>query len=560
MKAQFDLVLDSTLSDNKHNFLKHPQPSRLMPASEVDSIAQVYQTKWGITILKNGGSPLGKKCIIKGQTALDQRYADEIQRYQSDNPSRYLNHLKDYGLSNDGAFAKSDLGSDNHEHLQSFFYNYIYANTLNPTLKQNDFDEIERAINADHAIKKIMGDLLDSYVALLTSSRGAIVADYNLTPHEVGQEIAWIQKNLKEDQCVGYVFTNGNTHREAHFEVIIISKTMIIKPVTWHQVEDDRKLIHSKHAVKGIPWAELPLNSPLVLKTDLNASKLPGPQADPSGCGTLGFLYLKELLKEDQNQLQAYTLRFPLEDGSWLFFPSPHVLRYSQSQQYNDLVATMLLDTEEEQSIQYGKQNPSTLKLSTLKGLLQNSIAAANRRGDKETVKHNTEILKQLPDFRKRWEEAYTGMMKKRQLMSDKQNQYLAYSTHRYAKKNDPAAQAFSGWECIPAMQLIIDLEQYCKERKDNADDSQSQYYSFFGHLSGMSANLKISAAKQMIAVLDGTYQNNKNPQGPVFTHDELMALQEGTLGALINKHSDNLPREYHEAIKKNSYDLSRRW
>ncbi|WP_156812378.1 hypothetical protein [Legionella tunisiensis] len=89
------------------------------------------------------------------------------------------------------------------------------------------------------------------------------------------------------------------------------------------------------------------------------------PQVDTDSCGVLGLLYLKELLKNNSKQLELFSFTVPVysvnaQESSeeinhkhLLFFPSPHVLRYSQSRFYNNILLAMVQSTNDEEVIKY---------------------------------------------------------------------------------------------------------------------------------------------------------------------------------------------------------------
>lgn len=185
------------------------------------------------------------------------------------------------------------------------------------------------------------------------------------------------------------------------------------------------------------PFVTFTVNKKTATTLDEDPMKRLQPQVDSDSCGVLGLLYLKELLKNNSEQLQEFSFAVPLysdanEKGqvfeSLLFFPSPHVLRYSQSRLYNSIILAMVQSTNDEEVIQY-KNISYTVK--TLQGILKESIAIANQKGAPEVAQIEN-LWVHLPDFREKWLEAYQEMAQKRQEMQGKANNlYLAYKGHR---------------------------------------------------------------------------------------------------------------------------------
>jgi hypothetical protein len=70
-----------------------------------------------------------------------------------------------------------------------------------------------------------------------------------------------------------------------------------------------------------------------------------------------------------------------------------------------------------------------------------------------------------------------------------------------------------------------------------------------------MSSDLKVTAANKMKQAIG-------NPTANIsFTHDELVALRNDRLGDIINKFENVLPKQYHESVKVDRYNLSiRTW
>ncbi len=210
-----------------------------------------------------------------------------------------------------------------------------------------------------------------------------------LNKEQALEEIKKIQENLNDSENIIYFFTNDKRIGPGHFECLYIRKTEIIKPVHWYL--DDSNIIDSKD-----------LNNLFI--TDLSNYvspvlnfKLLQPQVDLVSCGTLGLMYLKELLKNDAHQLNMHTLKLTLiqEENELvkLFIPSPHVLRYSQSSFYNSLLLAMIKN-DKESTIKYKNIK---YRVKPLKQVLEDSLQLARKNGNNGIIEENTQILKYSP-------------------------------------------------------------------------------------------------------------------------------------------------------------------
>lgn len=257
-------------------------------------------------------------------------------------------------------------------------------------------------------------------------------------------EMRHLSASLKEGEYVGYMYTNQITHGCHHFEAFLIGAECIIKPVYWQIV--DRLDLHY-HKIGKTAAANLNFFY------DLECF----PQTRDKVCGTLALSYMKSLLKNNAQQLKEFTLCIPHNQGKrkpkiyYFFFPSPEVLRYSQSELFNKYLVA-LLDPEGKEFLHKGKYH----RIPPLKTHLENLIQELIKEPDPihETIespikkpkeKHpkpslNKEVilkeaqtlLEQLPDFTKRWLSRYEKIKTKRnQMQGPSYNEYLFYTSQR---------------------------------------------------------------------------------------------------------------------------------
>lgn len=257
--------------------------------------------------------------------------------------------------------------------------------------------------------------------------------DTALTKEEAINEINEIKKSLKDDEAIGYVFTNNHRFEGGHFEVLIITNNLIIKPCEWG--------VFDSQAIRGCDMDDFSsLEMPFARNENL-ACFFPIAQAGTVECGTLGMLNLKELLKDNANQLRNLTMHVPFYDHNeklhHFFFPSPHVLRYSQSSTFNKIILGMLADQLDPIKIPFKQRgNKDTVTAISLVAMLKNTISIAEKNGDKNMLKICQRLLDKLPTFRDEWLENYNLAMVKRDAMQiNTRNEYLSYSSQRLTYK-----------------------------------------------------------------------------------------------------------------------------
>lgn len=163
---------------------------------------------------------------------------------------------------------------------------------------------------------------------------------------------------------------------------------------------------------------------------------------------TLGILYLKELLKNEASQLKDYTKIFELiinveaHDNEMtastkrIFFPSPQVLKYSQSSFFNENIKASL--NEKNAEIKVVKKNGDIFNISTFEGLLNRSIElykknpslSQNEQYKKIYEKNVSFLQNELSLFRAVWNHQYQKEIAIRgEMDKDGRNYYLNYKT-----------------------------------------------------------------------------------------------------------------------------------
>lgn len=417
----------------KKNYLDQPEhPTHQLSVKNLDKIIAYYQDKYQIKIFLNGSLSKEKikERIDSIQTKIDTFTQSNIKYFH------YLEaHLTDE-KSFSKIFANFTESKDLYIELQKFL-------TENNVFRKDLTEEEKIFINriCEEKFKDIFDILIKKYfkqLAILKSNCG-------LTQAEVNDEIRKIQSNLKNDEAFGYIYTNGLIEGSTHFEVLILTKDKVIKPVSWY--------LRNNQEFESSYMYHTPAT---IIKT---TGHTPAPQADATSCGTLGLKYLKELLKNQAKGLgQSLTFDYQNTEGEIVhfFLPSPEVLRYSQSNLYIQLMRALVAgDNNPENNYIEIKHNGKSYKVTKLETLLQHSLAYSEQLRHRfidvktmECIQSNTQdklmlahydqnieavhrLLKSLSEFRQKWLQRFDAIEQQRNEMDSHhgRNLYLAYST-----------------------------------------------------------------------------------------------------------------------------------
>lgn len=261
-------------------------------------------------------------------------------------------------------------------------------------------------------------------------------------------EMLHIREGLNDGEYAGYIYTNQAGSGRGHFEAFIIGKDKIIKPVKW-DVDFSRTFHLGSYLADG------------KASTDLfdfcGVSSIP--QAGGEECGSLSVSYLKNYLQNNARQLEEYTLCIPYYPSNpttfeinYFFFPSPDVLRYSQSELYNKYIEAMLLP----HTGNFTHKN-KLHSIITLVTHLRNMIDKATALGNLKIKEEAALLLSILPDFTKRWLDRYQSINTKRQQMqTSEHNAYLAYTSERMNR----IARAVEQDKSNPGLSLLGEIKK----------------------------------------------------------------------------------------------------
>ncbi len=426
-------------NSNKDLFLENPKNEHEMAAKELPSIIKHYQDKFDIKIILNGSTEYGKKIleeIEKSNQKLIDSYNDNSQKYVLYLQKYWRNYrffrVEDFAISSN----KQSVFFEKYEELEQKIKPYLDEDqNIRSNLNAAELKELNDICSAPE-FKNLFDSQIEKLQKNIAENDGCLTRDQTI------EEITKIQESLKENELVGYFYTNNHRVEADHFEVIILSKDNIIKPIEWNadifkQVSlsyRHRKQLASsdiKDFVDSIKQQTAPIRMMTRVFTRAQAQKT-------AVCGTLGMLYLKELLKDNGKQIKESSLIIPYYDKydglKHFFFHSPHVLKYSHSNSYNEIMKAMLSDTTEPVVLVH---KDTTHTITTIKATLEKTKKTALENNDAQTAEECTKLLESLPEFRTKWMDEYQKAIQKRDSMQHKEvNQYLNYKSNRLFSKS----------------------------------------------------------------------------------------------------------------------------
>ena len=419
------------------------QSSYQLAAKDIELIVKHYAGK-NIIFVKNGTK--SEKVIRKKQDKIQS----EIETFQ-DNSKKYVFYLQSNFCKENEEKMENDEKMDNFfvSHLLSSRFEKIYPalkssiknfltteGELRKNLTKDELDLLNKIIsNADY--RPLFEQAIDEKIEDLNAKK----LDVNLTKTECIKEIKAIQNNLKENEHVGYIFTNARQLGEEHIEVLILTPRAIIQPILWPAISLKKSILDTDitESIKQIP----------VFKTDLslfvqkNELTPPHPQADRTSCGILSIAFAKKLLQKDVLSTKELSLTMSFyfkEKKQYFFFPPPTLLCYSQSSRYIDFLEAIIQDQE---TFVYQDQ-----PILTIKALLNQSIAYAEKINDSVVLQDNKSTLAQLNSLRTSWLTKSQHVKEKRNAMKlGEKNLYLNYTGFRFFSLNEMQHEESSSTE-----------------------------------------------------------------------------------------------------------------
>lgn len=436
-------------SRNKSSYIKKEKPDEglQMPAEELPILAREYEKKHKIKLIVNGETLYGKQ-----QIAIHDDNWQKLNDNLNQDSTKYASYLVNFWRKGPAEFRIAYLPKskflDQYESLKNEIEKFLINDYVKNNLQPDAMAELNNIIKSNEELKGLFDEQIQKYSQQLHKDQAEQCLDRN----EVVNEISYIQKSLKENELVGYFYTNNNRVSGAHFDVLVISKNSVIRPVDWG-LGPDKEI--QEHNITG-NFVNSHYDTFITKEQDTSKiseqkrlkpwdPRKPRAQASIIECGPLGLLYLKELLKDNGKQLKEFSLKFPYYDKDGkkhdFFFPPPQVLRYSQSGAYNKLISAMLEDSMDLITISH---SDSIYTVTPIKKILESTRATALLNQHTEIAQACASLLNVLPEFRKKWQAEFHAATQKREMMQkDGLNRYLNYSSIRLHDKAMQSNEAY---------------------------------------------------------------------------------------------------------------------
>lgn len=402
---------------DKENFLSSSnRESRQLGVAELATFASYYKKKYGIDILINHYSTATQEADKRITLLQDpnKRYNAFLVKWLiSIVADKRMNHLEITPLQDSG--RESNILYDELMNIlpKSFFLDGDFRDDLT----KSELNTLNELITTDISVNKKLLSRINLEIQILQLRKPSLT--------EAIKEIKERCTKLNPTESVGYIYTGQTYSDKDHYQSLILQKNSIICP-TFMPLVDRINSTYFKD----------PLNfyaAPTFSLQEKNRSA----QSDKVSCGTIGILYLKNLLKNTALDLTENSLKFLYYSGNTLrglFIPSGHMLKYSQSTVFNRALYAMVNETTTTFTIDTEKGG--VIRHTTIEALLRESIEIAIKKGDKKTEEENKALLNNLPEFRKKWASAAEKAMHENTTMhAPTGNAMLAYRNLRLFQK-----------------------------------------------------------------------------------------------------------------------------
>lgn len=436
-----------TKSRKQQYLEKKPNAGVQLRAEELPDIANFYEEKYGIKIIINGETTFGEE-IIRERAA---RY-NQLLNYFDDDSLKYAAYLAAFWESGDKYLRVSSYPGTPFWEMFALVKDKVGIfldenKEFKKKLTHENMQALSEILNTLPQFKEIV----DKNISVAKKELKFRSDNEGLTQSEAMDEIKHIQASLDNDEIVGFFYTNGERKAGAHFDALIISKNKIIRPADWRLGPDKeiykymlkvRSMFANASIPNGAVDGKITWMSPNY--SGLVSRAVPVAQTSTIECGTLGMVYLKELLKDKGKQLDEFTLSIPyykneygINELNYLFIPSPHVLRYSQASTFNLIIEAMLQDSLDSVVVHNKKKlMHKQFTVTPIRAILEKTIKEAKSENNERVVAECNALLKKLPEFRKKWnEEFHKANTKRESMQGDEYNQYLSYKSTRLQEK-----------------------------------------------------------------------------------------------------------------------------
>lgn len=442
---------------------------KTLSALQMARLVALYEEKYQIKLIINFTSEPGKEIL---NTYRQQGMAEQQQRMDAlwarladyENPNRkYLQYLIDNSDELDTILTLLSLNTDLFpelprlfDHQQSYFIIMNMLVSLNMDVNSLILLDKSERLSINRAICRLFDENPELYrdfdckiaetVAKLKAklARAWDFDDFFCYEMEhVNQEVGQIQALLKPDEKVGYIYTSGNSpdgrmvRYSQHFEFFVLTKFAVLKPTHWNSVT----VIKAAHlSARSGEFFDTDF-SPFIKVSELDGSPGPTPlqQSTAQGCATLGLACLKELLRDDARLLREKLICFIHCDavglGHFYIIPPPSLLQYSQSDLYNQVINSMVMNDKITTMVYKNR----TYEIRPLRVILESSLKMLRAKHPDSVfidhVKHQIETLGQL---RRQWTDDFVRAMDKRQRRQiDRHNYYHAWKSQVYHQRAD---------------------------------------------------------------------------------------------------------------------------
>ena len=563
-------------------YLEKPIEPYQLFARDLPKLAEHYYSKKDyskrVRIIVNGETEFGKSIIAKKK----QKYINTLENLKKYPYATFLIYNWCPGSVCDHKYQITEMPQSDSEFAAEFselksiidcFSKetkvddkelYIIGKKMTATEKNLSILEKICWEKLSEACKKKFDQNISAYKRHLESDAENLC----LSNSETVEEIHAVQAELKQrkvNSFIGYIHTGGVRKTPKHFEAYLISQDRIIHSPWWTGSSTGYLTAHDlPERYDGNLSGFLPGNM------ESYCNDFPLLQRDEFSCGTLSVLNVKELLKENQKQLNQYTLKFSFynDEGTLtrFFLTSPQTLRYSQSSKYITLLYQMVTQSE---LVEAKGKGGSNFFIKTIEQALKDSIEQARKKKKKAfqfskqsneadaVIEENKEILTMLPKFREEWSKYYEEMQEKRDKMNGEDgNLYLLYRTEKYRKLVEEEKNGF-----IVSERLTLD-SKFCGVQDPQKESDQL----------ALSGEIKQSPEQEYVRtdekIKDKTTDDSKTSEIYPITRNSLLQTKEKTspktvtlpssssardeekLESLKIKYADNLRASYVRLVK----------
>ncbi|SFQ03858.1 hypothetical protein [Variovorax sp. 770b2] len=291
----------------------------------------------------------------------------------------------------------------------------------NPAKRQ----EYAAAIRNHPLLRPIVENEIAERIGLTPSQAADELQDLSARAQNEGRPLAFINvtKLDKGNILSAQGVNKGAGHSDAY---IALPNGRVLNVVGYDMASN--ALVRNELMDRKIPYASMNLTT----FTDSAVPIHPQAGGETPGCGVLGLSHVKEYLKDGGRQLKQGSLVITGLPGAGrngdLMFPSPEVLRYSQTSRVGIVADAMMRETADHATVNIGGK---VVAVQTLTGMLRAGAKVEFAIGG---------MVQDMAAAREAWCSGMSTAMAERDRMSvavkpgQNLNGYLAYMTQRYRR------------------------------------------------------------------------------------------------------------------------------